>query len=371
MDKSLTYLSRGRVYNELEKYGRVVAGGRVDCVGVGGLLLGSGLSFYSGRDGFACDSVVAYEVVLADGSIVTAKVGEHEDLFHVLKGGSNNFGIVTRFVMKTRPIGSVWGGVALRPADSLPAAAKVLEGFTANAEEDPDSTIIFVAAHQPKFGGDVVMTLCFNAAGVEKPKAFDGFFSLPEIFSDYKAGKVTDITPYSALPATYYNIWYTLSFKNDASIIQKASELHYVLAKELKEKVTDGDFTSHCAFQPIPLLYTKHSVAAGGNILGLEAYPHHGVMLQVSASVKTAELAEWVRPKVRAITQDLAAFAETVEDGIMPWLNLNYAAADQEPLQSYGPENVVKMKAAAAKYDPHGVFQRLCPGGFKISAVKE
>lgn len=359
------------MYNDLAKYERVVAGGRVDNVGVGGLLLGGGLSFYAGRDGFACDSVVAYQVVLADGSIVTAKVGDHEDLFRVLKGGSNNFGIVTRFVMKTKPIGPVWGGLALRPVDCLPAAAKALESFTARIQEDPDSTTIFVAGHQPRFGGDAIMTLCFNAAGVEKPKAFNGFFSLPELFSDYKTGKITDLTPYSVLPASYYNIWYTLSFKNDTSIIQKASELQYVLAKELKEKVTDGDFTSHCAFQPIPSLYSQHSVAAGGNIMGLEAYPHDGIMLQVSASVKTAELAEWVRPKVRAITQELVAFARTIEDGIMPWQHLNYAAADQEPLRSYGAENVAKMRAAAAKYDPNGVFQRLCPGGFKITAVKD
>lgn len=361
---------RGHVYTELEKDGRIVAGGRVDNVGVGGLLLGGGLSFYAGHDGFACDGVVAYEIVLADGSIVTAKADENEDLFRVLKGGSNNFGIVTRFTLTTKPTGPVWGGVALRPKDCLSAAAKALESFTASTHNDPDSTIIFVAGHQPRFGGDVIMTLCFNAAGVEKPKAFDGFFALPELFSDYKTGKVTDLTPYSVLPASYYNIWYTLSFKNDASIIQKASELHYTLAQELKEKVTDGDFTSHCAFQPIPLIYSQHSVAAGGNIMGLEAYPHDGIMLQVSASVKTAELEAWVRPKVRAITQDLAAFASTVEDGIMPWQHLNYAAADQSPLQSYGPENVAKMRAAAAKYDPHGVFQRLCPGGFKISAVE-
>lgn len=346
-------------------------GGRVDQVGVGGLLLGGGLSFYAGRDGFACDNVVAYEVVLADGSIVTAKADEHEDLFRVLKGGSSNFGIVTRFTLKTKPAGPVWGGLGLRPVDCLPAAAKALESFTASIKDDPDSTTIFVAAHQPKFGGDAIMTLCFNAAGVEKPKAFDGFFALPELFSEYKTGKVTDITPYCSLPASYYNIWYTISFRNDASIIQKASELHYVLAKELKEKVTDGDFTSHCAFQPIPLLYSQHSVAAGGNVMGLEAYPHDGIMLQVSASVKTAELEEWVRPKVRAITEDLAAFTSTLEggQGVMPWQHLNYAASDQDPLQSYGAENVAKMRAAAFKYDPQGIFQRLCPGGFKISAV--
>lgn len=79
-----------------------------------------------------------YEVVLADGSVVIAKAdNEHEDLFRVLKGGSNNFGIVTSFVMKTKPVTPIWGGVALRPVDCLSGAAKALEKFSASAEGTP------------------------------------------------------------------------------------------------------------------------------------------------------------------------------------------------------------------------------------------
>ena len=52
-----------------------------------------------------------------------------------------------------------------------------------------------------------------------------------------------------------------------------------------------------------------------------------------------------------------------------PYLYLDYADVTQDPLASYGAENVKKMKAAAKKYDPEGVFQNLVPGGFKISKV--
>lgn len=52
-----------------------------------------------------------------------------------------------------------------------------------------------------------------------------------------------------------------------------------------------------------------------------------------------------------------------------PYLYLDYAYDNQDPLASYGAENVEKMKAAAAKYDPSEVFQHLVPGGFKISKV--
>ena len=52
-----------------------------------------------------------------------------------------------------------------------------------------------------------------------------------------------------------------------------------------------------------------------------------------------------------------------------PYLYLDYADITQDPLASYGAENVKKMKAAAKKYDPEGIFQNLVPGGFKISKV--
>lgn len=56
------------------------------------------------------DQVVNYEVVLADGSIVNANEETNSDLFRVLKGGGNNFGIVTRFDMTTLPFKSIWDG---------------------------------------------------------------------------------------------------------------------------------------------------------------------------------------------------------------------------------------------------------------------
>lgn len=69
-------------YAELEKHGRTVVGAREAEVGVGGFLLGGGNTFHTPSHGFACDNVVAYEVVLADGRIVTADAeGEHKGEF--------------------------------------------------------------------------------------------------------------------------------------------------------------------------------------------------------------------------------------------------------------------------------------------------
>ncbi|KAI3316704.1 hypothetical protein HD806DRAFT_541991 [Xylariaceae sp. AK1471] len=56
-----------------------------------------------------------------------------------------------------------------------------------------------------------------------------------------------------------------------------------------------------------------------------------------------------------------------MEGGMLEWTCLDYADKSQDPLASYGVENINRLKAIAAKYDPDQVFQELCSGGFKIS----
>ena len=70
-----------------------------------------GISYFSAWKGFACDNVVNYEVVIASGETVNVNAKENADLWLALKGGSNNFGIVTRFDLKAFPQGDLWEGV--------------------------------------------------------------------------------------------------------------------------------------------------------------------------------------------------------------------------------------------------------------------
>lgn len=115
-----------RVYEALEKQGLAVVGGRNLAVGVGGLTLGGGLSFFSPRLGLVCSNIVQYQVVLADGRIVAASATEHPDLWRALKGGSNNFGIVTSFTANAFPSSKVWSGFLYMLPSQAP---KVLDAF--------------------------------------------------------------------------------------------------------------------------------------------------------------------------------------------------------------------------------------------------
>ncbi|KAI8932194.1 hypothetical protein NX059_011074 [Plenodomus lindquistii] len=145
------------VYTELQRYGRVVAGGRDGNVGVAGLLLGGGISYFTARRGFGCDNVIAYEVVLANGRIVTADAENHTDLFRALKGGCSNLGIVTNFKMRTFRCGEAWGGITFYPKEAAPEAITALVDFTDNVESDPESNLLCFFAYAGEWSKNNVL----------------------------------------------------------------------------------------------------------------------------------------------------------------------------------------------------------------------
>ena len=85
----------------LEPYGRVAIGGRLKTIGVPGLTLIGGVHYFINKYGYAMDNVVNYDVVLGNGTQVQANRFLNPDLFWALKGGANNFGLVTKFTLNT------------------------------------------------------------------------------------------------------------------------------------------------------------------------------------------------------------------------------------------------------------------------------
>jgi FAD/FMN-containing dehydrogenase len=120
-------LTWGELDAATQEHGLAVTGGRVSTTGIGGLILGGGSGWIERKLGFAVESLLAVELVTADGEILTASETEHPELFWATRGGGGNFGVVTRFELRLHPIGpTVLGGMLLYPA---PMAADVLRNF--------------------------------------------------------------------------------------------------------------------------------------------------------------------------------------------------------------------------------------------------
>ena len=126
----------------------------------------------------------------------------------------------------------------------------------------------------------------------------------------------------------------------------------------------------------------------GGNLLGLDRFDdtlirklsHHsyfGTFLPLThrpvyqpyLAWTGAEQDDLFEAQGKWLNDEVQAYAASI-GADNPFIYLDYADKTQDPLASYGADNVALLRAAAEKYDPDGVFQTLLPGGFKISDVE-
>jgi FAD/FMN-containing dehydrogenase len=132
----------GEVDHAAQAFGLAAPFGIISTTGVGGLTLGGGVGHMTRKLGLSIDNLVEADVVLADGSFVTASEEQHPDLFWALRGGGGNFGVVTRFAFRLSPLSTVVAGPTLWPLERsaeilswyrefIPSAPEELNGFFA------------------------------------------------------------------------------------------------------------------------------------------------------------------------------------------------------------------------------------------------
>jgi FAD/FMN-containing dehydrogenase len=141
----------GALLSELDeaaqRHGLAVPGGQISHTGVGGLTLGGGIGWLMRHHGLTIDSLLAAEVVLADGEIVHASADEHADLFWALRGGGGEFGVVTRFEFRGHRIGpTVLGGMLVYPWEQARAAFRATRALMADAPDALTAFAVLVTA---------------------------------------------------------------------------------------------------------------------------------------------------------------------------------------------------------------------------------
>jgi len=126
----------GDVDHATHPFGLAVPAGIVSTTGVAGLTLGGDTGYLTRKFGLTIDNLLEADVVLADGSFVTASRNENPDLFWALQGGGGNFGVVTSFLFQAQPVATVYGGPIFWLAEHAHAVMRAYRDFLPTAPEE-------------------------------------------------------------------------------------------------------------------------------------------------------------------------------------------------------------------------------------------
>ncbi|KKK12760.1 hypothetical protein P175DRAFT_0542298 [Aspergillus ochraceoroseus IBT 24754] len=335
------------VYKTLSQHNMAVPGGRSGMVGVGGFVTGGGNSFHSAQYGLVCDAVVNFEIVLANGQITTANEHTNPDLFKVLRGGSNNFGIVTRIDLEAFEQESLWGGVVTYNQSTAAQQIPAFVDFTSDLHKDPHASLIALYTYSSELGVPVISNALEYTKPVEFPAAFARFYALPNISSTMRIADLDDVTSEFEPPGGVHHNFFTLTFANDPRILHRAVEIQTKAIEEIKHSVKSSAWSIMSLYQPFPALFT-HLV---------------DLLWFTWDEIEDTPLFDSVG---YAMVEEIESYARS-RGGGNRYIYLNYAAGLQNPLRGYGEDNLREMRRVAEKYDPLGVFQYQVPGGFKLS----
>jgi FAD/FMN-containing dehydrogenase len=114
--------------------GLAVGFGDTGSVGIAGITLGGGIGYMVRRHGLTIDSLLAAEIVTADGELRRVDAHHEPDLFWAIRGGGGNFGVATRFRYRVHDVRGVVGGMLI-----LPATPDTVAGFIEAAEAAPEA----------------------------------------------------------------------------------------------------------------------------------------------------------------------------------------------------------------------------------------
>ena len=326
-------------------FGLAAPFGIISTTGVAGLTLGGGLGHLTRGLGLSIDNLIEAQVVLADGTIVTASDDENDDLLWALKGGGGNFGVVTAFTFRLSPVSTIVGGPTLWPVeraaeimswyrDFLPGAPDELSGFFA-FHTIPPAPPFPEHLHFQKMCGVV---WCYTGSEAEAGELFEPVRDLDPSLD----GVMT--MPFPALNSAFDGLyppgdqWY---WRSDfvAEIPDEAVAVHAEFGASLPN-----------------LKSTMH------------LYPVDGVAAKVpkDATAWSYRDARWVQVTV-GVDPDPAAVGPAKEWALAYWDALHpYSMGGgyvnmlmdegQERVRTTYRDNYDRLVEIKAKYDPHNLF---------------
>ncbi|PVH74286.1 FAD-binding domain-containing protein [Cadophora sp. DSE1049] len=358
----------GAVYEFLMPWNLTVVGGRVGDVGVGGFLLGGGISFISRRYGWGCDNVRNYEIVLANGTITNISYASNPDLYFALRGGGKNFGIVTRFDLETHPnLPSWWGACKLGYCIDLDTFVAAISRLPIESENDHDAMGYGIFSSIPKANIYVVGTHTIHTGAINNAPSFTKLVSDLNTKSIHSTIRTQD--PYGFTqeldahnPVGVRVTYNTATFKVDQAFMKEVAKIYMQEVESIRGlEGFLGAYTTQTLARDEIAQFQKN----GGNAFGIREEDGPLTILLVSFSWGSSKDDELVVRTAQNIIDRSVIIGK--EMGVHhPFIYQNYAAKSQDVFAGYSVENQERLRRIQKEVDPEGVFVRLQPGYFSL-----
>lgn len=369
------------VYSALDPLGLAVVGSGAGNDGVGGTVLGGGISFLSGAHGWACDNVRNFEIVTLEGAIMNASRTNNKDLYWALRGsGGPTWGIVTKVDLATFEQGDLWTRTV--KYDGRIANATLLPMVTKFAREglgnDSNAHAFFVQSYNAASNMWYFTTNFFHAsppADKDTPRVFKQFEDLNSLHKSVVRGVFDSKTTMANVSAISQELnepagnratsWVTSVAWTSPQMFIDISQMYakwaYDIGKHTKKKL----FTPSLVFQPVTQNMLEKMQQNGGNPLGL--YPEAGgfMMIQVKAVWADWKYDRVIQKTAEKLVRKIEEKAEK-EGHFRGFRYMNYAGASQEVFESYGEESYETLKSMARLMDPKGKGRKWWKGFFQV-----
>ncbi|MGJ3237070.1 MAG: FAD-binding oxidoreductase [Anaerolineae bacterium] len=337
----------GDVDHATHAFGLAVPSGIISTTGVAGLTVGGGHGYLSRKYGLTIDNLLEVDMVLADGSFVTASETENEDLFWAIRGGGGNFGVVTSFLFRAHPVRNVYAGPIIWPISQAEEILKWYREYIADAPEDMYGWFGF---HRVPTGSPLpeelhgehgcAITWCYTGPMEKAEETFKPIRELGTPVLDM-AGEM----PYPALQSMFDQLYYPpgLQWYWKADFVEELSDEAIDIHKDYGSSLP----TELCTMHLYPINGAVHDVGQNDTAFSFRDVTWSRVIVGVDSDPANADLiTDWAHDYWEAL-HPLSAGGGYV----------NFMMEEgQDRIQATYRDNYERLLKVKNKYDPNNLF---------------